>query len=132
MKFIADQQFLKQPKEIQEVFMNWWKPQIGDLYMWEYYDEEYKNIRVVRPNSKNMLNGTWATDMGIPLLTMEQLLDFIKDTNKFYIVMTQFKHNHWNIVLENGYVFKSTKLDLLQSLWQLSVEVTKQYLIRSK
>ncbi len=32
MEFISAEEFLKQPKEVQEVFMEWWKPEIGDLF----------------------------------------------------------------------------------------------------
>lgn len=38
MEYISAKEFLKQPKEVQEVFIEWWKPSIGDLY--DYYYEE--------------------------------------------------------------------------------------------
>lgn len=135
MKFITDKQFLEQPKEIQDVFMKWWKPQIGDLYMWEYYDNNFKQIRFVRPNSTNMLNGTWARDMGIPLLTMGQLIDFIEERTNCKL---DFNHNYeYDDELEN-YDFwlysKENQTDdclhfleveggLLDALWTISIKI---------
>lgn len=31
MEFITAEQFQEQPKEVQQVFLDWWKPSVGDL-----------------------------------------------------------------------------------------------------
>lgn len=31
MEYISAEEFLKQPKEVQKVFLDWWKPKFGDL-----------------------------------------------------------------------------------------------------
>ncbi len=38
MNYISAENFLKQPKEIQEVFLNWWQPEFGDLFIEDYWD----------------------------------------------------------------------------------------------
>lgn len=31
MNYISAEEFLKQSKAVQDVFMNWWQPEFGDL-----------------------------------------------------------------------------------------------------
>lgn len=42
MEYISAEEFLKQPKEVQKVFIDWWKPSQGDLY-----SDLYNNILVI-------------------------------------------------------------------------------------
>ena len=34
MKFIEAEQFLEQPKEVQKVFIKWWKENLEDFDLW--------------------------------------------------------------------------------------------------
>ena len=86
MEYISAEEFLKQTKEVQEIFIDWWEPEIGDLFIWIKSDDEYEHdLRKLECcNSFNIVkmtkdfNGINEGDR-IPLLTEGQLRQFIED-----------------------------------------------------
>ena len=54
MKFISAEEFLKQDEKVQETFINWWEPGIGDLFTYKEKDE-HDCIEVECIQSKNRL-----------------------------------------------------------------------------
>jgi len=44
VEFISTEEFLRQPKEIQEVFIEWWKPQPLDLYVFDKRSSEIVKV----------------------------------------------------------------------------------------
>ena len=77
MEFISEEQFLKEDKEVQKVFIDWWKPSIGDLFKYNY---GYSNIEII--NLKSIKEDTEKSKYSahiIPLLTEGQLRKFIED-----------------------------------------------------
>ena len=66
MEYISAEEFLKQPKEVQEVFWTWWRPSKGDIN----YSPVRNGIEVVEieNNSVQRRNNGY-----IPLLTEGQL-----------------------------------------------------------
>lgn len=43
MEFISVKEFLKQPQKIQDVFKNWWKPEMHDLFF-SNFESNYNNF----------------------------------------------------------------------------------------
>jgi hypothetical protein len=94
MEFISAEEFLKQPKEIQKVFIEWWKPSIGDLYIDKGYNEEFDDTEGILvfeefedDDTKYELcaygRGTFSfKHQCVPLLAEGQLRKFIEDKSK--------------------------------------------------
>lgn len=78
MEHISAQEFLKQPKEVQKAFLDWYKPQIGDLAI-----DKYSEIGVVKSEKDiKALNKYKGCGNIIPLFTEGQLRKFIEDKTK--------------------------------------------------
>ena len=138
MKFITTEQFLKQDKEVQEVFIDWWKPSIGDLFKYNY---GYSNIDII--NLKSIKEDTEKSKYSahiIPLLTEGQLRKFIENKTRSYfsceIINPLVNEEGFRFVFEfySGKEFKYNEklrkeiyaIDLLQAYWQVSVQITKE------
>lgn len=95
MEYIASNQFILQPKEVQKAFLDWWKPSIGDLFLWiqpranfhgSFVDQT--TIKLIDYDIMSSINlDMWSetcmaynsiTDYPIPLLTEGQLRKFIE------------------------------------------------------
>lgn len=135
MEYISAEEFLKQPKEVQEVFLNWWKPSIGDLFSWVKNDDEYEHdLRKLECcNSDNIVEMTESfkgihEGDRIPLLTEGQLRKFIEDKT-CGISSMYFKCNNIRInIYDNNKgtcirEFKNLGADLLQAYWKVAVEI---------
>lgn len=102
MEFITAEQFLKQDKKVQEVFIDWWKPSMGDLYAWCYSGDR------------------------IPLLTEGQLRKFIESkTGAKYIELEHYLKTGYDIYTENM-LFEDLGNDLLQAYWKVAVQIAKK------
>ncbi|OSA97801.1 UNVERIFIED_ORG: hypothetical protein B2H98_06970 [Clostridium botulinum] len=144
MEYISAKEFLKQPKEVQEVFLDWWKPSIGDLFSWIKKDDGYEHdLRKLECcNSDNiveMTNSFKGTNEGdrIPLLSEGQLRKFIED--KYDCKMMVEYTICENIVIKLGKINKITgsfgfdrkftchknKFDLLKAYWVVACEIAK-------
>lgn len=86
MKYISSEQFLEQPKEVQKVLLDWWKPSEYDLYQ----DISIKTIHSVMPrqNRKDIWNNLKEENAIIPLLTEGQLREFIEDKTETLLDVT--------------------------------------------
>ena len=98
MEFISTEEFLKQSIEVQKVFIDWWKPSIGDLFVWND-DENYNDMHEVNCcSSKNMVDMTTKnkgvkTERRIPLLTEGQLRKFIEDSTGFKVRLEPYQND---------------------------------------
>lgn len=140
MKYISEKEFLEQPKEVQEVFMKWWLEsdntydlcKVGTLLSlakrYEYDNPvlyaSVKNSYLTRKSYKHYYKI-------IPLLTLQQLIEFIEEKTKcnvdidcggygdriFIFVVSEF----WTT---NKYEFEGK--DRLQALWKVACEVAKR------
>lgn len=154
MEYVSAEEFLKQDKEVQCIFMEWWIPRIGDLFSWiqpriDLINTEMKNqttlqvidYDVMSSIENNMWSETYTghvnslTDYVIPLLTEGQLRKFIEDMSnfnnfKFHIEVKKiFWSNKYNVKVRNGDLyreFKEVDSDLLQTYWKVALEIAKE------
>ena len=75
MKYINAEEFLKQPKEIQKVFLDWWQPEEFDIYV----NKELEKHRVTQVDLEDDVCNYYLKTEYIPLLTEGQLREFIED-----------------------------------------------------
>ena len=127
MEFITAEQFLKEDKEVQEVFINWWKPKIGDLFKYNY---GYSNIEIINLKSiKEDVEESKYSAHIIPLLTEGQLRQFIEDKikTKLRIIPTNIGYR---IIYLPGkgtdLIDKCYEGDLLQAYWKVAVQIAKE------
>ena len=128
MEFISAEEFLKQDKEVQEVFINWWKPSIGDLV---FVDFEYaKSIDIIiNTDGREMLGNVDAfnkEDIICPILTEGLLRNFIEDKTECIVsVICEDYENTYGYKIIHGfghYDYKENS-DLLQAYWQVAVKI---------
>lgn len=138
MEYITPKQFLEQPKEVQQTFLEWWKPTFGDLLI-NKYDYNCNIQCVTRFIGKDILTtGRIKVEDCIPLLTEGQLRKFIEDKTNCYLDM---EHAEYNINSEGYYIFLFDKdthsleydftdwdlgNNLLQAYWQVACKFAKE------
>lgn len=117
MRYITAEQFKEQPKEVQQVFLDWYKPQVGDLSC-------SKKSEIAVMNSSTMLllkdKGIMKTlkERNIPLFTLQQLWEFIEDKARCFVTVDFIAGEYW--------VKKSSlDKDKLQAFWKCACEVAK-------
>ncbi|HDK7180720.1 TPA: hypothetical protein PTW06_003640 [Clostridium botulinum] len=126
MNFISTEEFLKQPKKVQNIFKNWWKPQAGDLV-----HDKINIVGVIVPalcigDYKSNLDKSKVT----PLFQMHQLIEFIEDKTSCKIINIYYfnKKNCYSITLENNEIAKtieSSKNNLLYALWEVACNIAE-------
>ena len=81
MEFITVEQFKEQPKEVREVFLDWWQPSIGDIFIFttDEFDNSDSNIGVLASDKQIKITNTSKGKYRIPLFTEGQLRKFISD-----------------------------------------------------
>ena len=89
MEYITVEQFREQPVEVQQVFLDWWKPSIGDVFAWNYSAGEKDNdLHKLQCCTSELVTNLTECNKGlkegdrIPLLTEGQLRQFIEDNLK--------------------------------------------------
>lgn len=130
MEFISANEFLKQDEKVRQMFLDWWKPSVGDLFSWIKNNYEYENdLRKLECcNSDNIVKMTKSFKGinerdRIPLLTEGQLRKFIEDN-------TYCKLNIGTI----GNIIKiyekeldiPFQTDLLQAYWKVAIQIAEQ------
>lgn len=133
MEFINVEEFQSQPKDIQEVFMEWWKPERLDIFVnhhcthmtGKYEDDDIKPIYV---------SDIWVDkNECIPLFTEGQLRNFIEDkTRKILFIDFEKIDGKLNYSI---YLFQDNDRyenydnlgdDLLQAYWKVALKVAKE------
>lgn len=149
MEFITAEQFLKEDKEVQNVFLDWWKPSIGDLiyvFKSDCYTHDY--LDVIVNVSKESVEGTDVyenlNDI-LPLLTEGQLRQFIEDKTGYIIEMIPKIHyeketgkekivyeadlKYFNSMdFEPGDYIETKESVLLQAYWKVACKIAKESL----
>lgn len=142
MEFISAEEFLKQPKEVQEVFLEWWEPSIGDLFSWIKNNYEYENdLRKLECcNSDNIVEMTKifkGINEGdrIPLLSEGQLRKFIEDKTEgkveFYPDVYYGERYYTIMIRDSGCggddpEFEVDADDVLQAYWKVAIQIAEQ------
>lgn len=145
MEFISAEEFLKQPKEVQEIFLEWWKCEEGDLYLdKKEYETDARFIDVLCCNMtlEGDIEGDWQylKSISIPLLTECQLRRFIEEKTNGIVKLIQWhpsidneKHGYEiHILAKDKYKvlctfnYKLLGIDLLQAYWKVAVQIAEQ------
>lgn len=120
MKFITVDQFEEQSKEVQKVFLDWWKPSVGDIFG--------SDILIGRGV---ITSDRFDKEGYIPLFTEGQLRRFIEDkTNTDTILGISDCKEYVIALIKNDdelYEMIDTKeTNLLQAYWKVACMVAKE------
>jgi hypothetical protein len=131
MEFITVEQFKEQPVGVQKVFLDWWKPSNGDIYL-----DVYKNNNVIEcchhikfMNNEDVEHMKVDND-AIPLFTEGQLRRFIEDKTGHKVDCCFYGEKYdINTCEDDGlYIKKYEDIDddLLQAYWKVACMVAKE------
>lgn len=131
MEYIRAEEFLKQSKEVQAVFLNWWEPSVGDLFNFSEIDnQDCREVECIC--SVNRLK-TISLTRTIPLLTEGQLRKFIEYKKQCKIDIQNCDDATYLYLydlnnLEGMYLdeYSAATTDLLQAYWKVACEVAKE------
>lgn len=127
MEFITVEQFQEQPVEAQKVFLDWWKPNIGDLATGRYE----KIVAISSQRDIDAVRKYKGERYAMPLFTEGQLREFIEDKT-LGIDVIQFKGNKITIsIYDNSKPlcfreYKNLSDNLLQAYWKVACEIAKE------
>ncbi|NFI06017.1 hypothetical protein FC959_16930 [Clostridium botulinum] len=132
MEYISAKEFLKQPKEIQKVFIDWWQPRIFDLYHVEFKDEEEifsKNLSISQEDIDEF--GIDFFPNGIdgnvfPLLTEGQLRKFIEDNINKKVDIIHYINEGYILVVDEDIDYSNLGHDLLQAYWKVACQIANK------
>lgn len=138
MEFISAEEFLKQDKEVQKIFIDWWEPSEFDVYS---IKEDLSSHRVCKSDIEDYKNDELyniKSGYCIPLLTEGQLRKFIEDkTNS--ILDFDYVTDHYEIFLlskneciAKDKLFDNLGDDLLQAYWKVAVQIAKEEVLNEK
>ncbi|MBC5626751.1 hypothetical protein H8S10_15015 [Clostridium sp. NSJ-49] len=140
MEFITVEQFLEQPEEVQETFLDWWECKPFDIYAWFWDFPEHLNIEScvnkIQADSINRgktINKGKAIDDIIPLFTEGQLRRFIEESTYTKIIVNKSDDKQYIIalILDNDEVYNMVDTetdDLLQAYWKVACMIAKEEL----
>lgn len=134
MEFITVEQFKEQPKEVQEVFLDWYNFDKYDLFYlkWEGAEKKWgateeivsgatlnRHLKHLKRANSNIINT-------IPLFTEGQLRKFIEDSIG-RIALIELDYDNYNIILRNrGKAYITGESDLLQAYWKVACMIAKE------
>ncbi|HCL4447090.1 TPA: hypothetical protein N2D16_002695 [Clostridium botulinum] len=136
MNYISAEEFLKQPKETQEVLREWWRPQMYDLFFRDFHNNKntylngiYKGCIQDDETAKNATKDKTF----LPLLTEGHLIQLIEEkTEKGLLIITPTTNMQTVIqsFKKDGYIDKdygdNLGYDLLQALWQVACKIAQE------
>ena len=134
MEFITAEQFLKEDKEVQEVFIDWWKPSTGDLFKEGKGKYALHKAVYVSPNNIGDTDifcalsedRFYKKEKVVPLLTEGKIRKFIEDkTGAKYIELEHYLKTGYDINVKNM-LFEDLGNDLLQAYWKVAVQIAKK------
>lgn len=128
MEYITAEQFLEQSKEVQETFIDWWKPGIGDLFKYKEKDE-HDCIEVECIQSKNRLRTITFAEV-IPLLTEGQLRQFIEDKTRTKIDIEFYTTGYEIFASSDEYHIRTD--NLFQAYWQVAIKIASEEVKKSE
>ncbi|WP_462392502.1 hypothetical protein [Clostridium cadaveris] len=124
MEFITVEQFKEQPLEVQKVFLDWWKPSIGDIFM-DLAPNSKKKLLAIEDKG-NCVDIELIKREVIPLLTEGQIRRFIED-KKGEIVEIDLYCGGYSIVTEyRNFELGNLGRDLLQAYWKAAYKIASE------
>lgn len=134
MEFITVKEFKEQSQEMQKVFLDWWKPSVGDLFTWIGQDK-HNMSELGCCCSELQAEITYknkGVDNRIPLFTEGQLRKFIEDKleqihyeNDGRKIELDITHNNGFTRIEEG-IYGSAK-GVKRVEWIIENELSKKY-----
>ena len=132
MEYISAEEFLKQPKEVQEVFLKWWQPSEGDLFIFDVNKLDFKEcVLFVMDDYIRGINALYNPNECIPMLAEGQLRKFIEDKTNRLVEPYLNVYKQYNFMLVNRkneefVLYESRKEDLLQAYWKVAVQIASK------
>ncbi|NRU52404.1 hypothetical protein [Clostridium beijerinckii] len=148
MKYISADEFLKQDKEIQKVFLDWWKENVKqyDLFYRNFKGKRQKYIVIksegyeletltLRNKKISAGRDAWTECWNIkciwdivPLLTEVNLIKFIENNDFKILEILRGKYtDKWYIKISKNNEFDIRNFEgfesLLESLWKVASEI---------
>lgn len=129
MEYIKAEYFLKQTKQVQETFLSWWIPSVGDLYTYATEDtQDYSELSCI--TSLNVAKLTEKNKgVRIPLFTEGQLRKFIEDKTGAIVKVIQW-HIEDSSLYKKGYsidILSKDKYSVNYSYGDLGENLIKAY-----
>ncbi|WP_346961606.1 hypothetical protein, partial [Clostridium sp.] len=131
MEFISAKEFSNQPKEVQEVFMEWWQPSIGDLFCdVNAYNNTFLDC-IYNNNKNEVIESDKKHGYYIPLFTEGQLRKFIENKMCGRIETIDYLSDGYDFYYYDEYnnqycIGEELGDDLLQAYWKVALEVAKE------
>jgi hypothetical protein len=133
MEFITVEQFKEQPVGVQEVFLDWWKPSIGDIFQFEtvVFNNDDSIIGVIGSKRQTKIIEDGKGKYRIPLFTEGQLRKFIEDKTNGK-VESYYAWDYYTIAIRNtgcggdDQQCDTEETNLLQAYWKVACMIAKE------
>lgn len=128
MEYISAEEFSKQDKKVQKIFLDWWKPSVGDIcaYKMGRNIEDYYLWKKTFISCESDIKGIMHD---IPLLTEGQLRKFIEDKTECCVscFCEDYEKTYgYKIIHGFGDYDYKKDTDLLKAYWQVAVQIAEQ------
>ena len=136
MEFISANEFLKQDEKVRQMFLDWWKPSVGDLYKW-ISNSTFEDVQVLNKSAIDTFKYDEFINFKkdcIPLLAEGQLRRYIEDKTEFPILKIELTNGQYDIYTQyeaiddhsDIYVYDELGEDLLQVYWKVAIQIAKE------
>ncbi|WP_373205951.1 hypothetical protein [Clostridium tertium] len=132
MEFITVEQFKEQPKEVQEVFLDWWKCEPFNIYAWcwNLKDNKWSIESCCNQIQADTINKGKTIGDIIPLFTEGQLRKFIEDKTGGKVdasfngeTYTVYSNEDFGLIIK---MYEDIDNDLLQAYWKVACMIAKE------
>lgn len=136
MEFISANEFLKQEEKVQKVFLDWWKPSVGDLYKW-ISNSTFEDVQVLNKSAIDTFKYDEFINFKkdcIPLLAEGQLRRYIEDKTEgkveFYPDVYRGERYYTIMIRDSGCggddpEFEIDADDVLQAYWKIAIQIAE-------
>lgn len=137
MEYISAEEFLKQPRKIQEMFLEYSPIKEGDLYKDVSDLDIIESLDYIKDDDESFIYHSMRENMSdyftvVPLLTEGQLRKFIEDKTRYKVEINYYEINGYDLSLTEGktnyFNYLDLGHDLLQAYWKVACEIAKEEL----